>query len=90
MPKLDTAAQVDDVAGALGGRPVVAGIETVRGVADAREVLRSPVVACYFGAEDYIADLGGVRTPRQRRGGVGPGATSPWPPASPASPPSTW
>ncbi len=63
VPKLDSAAQVDDVAGALGGRPVVAGIETVRGVADAREVLRSPVVACYFGAEDYIADLGGVRTP---------------------------
>ena len=62
VPKLDTAAPVDEVAGALGGRPVVAGIETVRGVADAREVLRSPVVACYFGAEDYIADLGGVRS----------------------------
>jgi len=63
VPKLESAAQVDDLAGALGGRAVVAGIETVRGVADAREVLRSPVVACYFGAEDYIADLGGVRTP---------------------------
>jgi citrate lyase subunit beta/citryl-CoA lyase len=63
VPKLETAAQVGSVADALGGRPVVAGIETVRGVADAREVLRSPVVACYFGAEDYIADLGGVRTP---------------------------
>jgi citrate lyase subunit beta / citryl-CoA lyase len=64
VPKLDTAAQVDEVASSLGGgRAVVAGIETVRGVADARELLRSPVVACYFGAEDYIADLGGVRTP---------------------------
>ena len=62
VPKLESAAQVADVAGALGDRPVVAGLETVRGVADAREVLRSPVVACYFGAEDYIADLGGVRT----------------------------
>ena len=62
VPKLESAAQVADVAGALGHRPVVAGLETVRGVADAREVLRSPVVACYFGAEDYIADLGGVRT----------------------------
>ena len=43
-------------------REAAAGLETVRGVADAREVLRSPVVACYFGAEDYVADLGGVRT----------------------------
>jgi citrate lyase subunit beta/citryl-CoA lyase len=64
VPKLETADEVDQVTVALHGRPVVAGIETVRGVADAREVLRSPVVACYFGAEDYIADLGGVRTPR--------------------------
>ena len=63
VPKLESAAQVADMASALGGRPVVAGLETVLGVADAREVLRPPVVACYFGAEDYIADLGGVRTP---------------------------
>ncbi len=41
----------------------MAGLETVLGVADARELLGPPVVACYFGAEDYIADLGGVRTP---------------------------
>jgi citrate lyase subunit beta/citryl-CoA lyase len=47
----------------VGGRPVVAGLETVRGVADARDVLGDDVVACYFGAEDYVADLGGVRTP---------------------------
>lgn len=45
------------------GVPVVAGLETVRGVADAREVLGGSVAACYFGAEDYVADLGGVRTP---------------------------
>jgi citrate lyase subunit beta/citryl-CoA lyase len=63
VPKLDSAAQLVEVAGALGDRAVVAGLETVRGVADAREVLRSPVAACYFGAEDYVADLGGVRTP---------------------------
>jgi citrate lyase subunit beta/citryl-CoA lyase len=25
-------------------------------------VLGAPVTACYFGAEDYVADLGGVRT----------------------------
>jgi len=63
VPKLDTAEDVARVASALGGLPVVAGLETVRGVADARAVLRSPVAACYFGAEDYVADLGGVRTP---------------------------
>lgn len=45
------------------GVPVVAGLETVRGVADARDVLGGSVAACYFGAEDYVADLGGVRTP---------------------------
>lgn len=44
------------------GLPVVAGLETVRGVADARSILEG-VTACYFGAEDYVADLGGVRTP---------------------------
>ncbi len=32
-------------------------------MADARELLRPPVAACYFGAEDYVADLGGIRTP---------------------------
>lgn len=44
------------------GHPIVAGIETVRGVLDARGTLTGPVIACYFGAEDYVADLGGVRT----------------------------
>lgn len=62
VPKLESAAQRAQVADALGGRLVVAGLETVRGVADAREVLAPPVAACYFGAEDYVADLGGVRT----------------------------
>jgi citrate lyase subunit beta / citryl-CoA lyase len=63
VPKLEDAAQVAAVAAALGDRAVVAGLETVRGVADARDVLHAPVAACYFGAEDYVADLGGVRTP---------------------------
>ena len=62
VPKLDSLSTVEEAADVLSGRPVVAGIETVRGVADAREVLRTPVAACYFGAEDYVADLGGVRT----------------------------
>jgi citrate lyase subunit beta/citryl-CoA lyase len=62
VPKLESGTQRDEVATATAGRPLLAGIETVQGVVDAREVLRHPVVACYFGAEDYVVDLGGVRT----------------------------
>ncbi len=62
VPKLDSVGTLHAVAEAVAGRPVVAGLETVRGVVDAREVLGAPVTACYFGAEDYVADLGGVRT----------------------------
>jgi citrate lyase subunit beta/citryl-CoA lyase len=67
----DVAALPDGIAGVVVpkfeapvevGHPVVAGLETVRGVADARSILDG-VAACYFGAEDYVADLGGVRTP---------------------------
>ena len=61
VPKFDTIADRETVARAT-ELPVVAGIETVLGVADARLLLEPPVVACYFGAEDYIADLGGTRT----------------------------
>jgi len=40
------------------------GIETVAGVVSATEILRSDsVIAAYFGAEDYVLDLGGIRTP---------------------------
>ena len=63
VPKLETTEQVALVAEALAGRPVVAGLETVLGVLDARALLGGAVRACYFGAEDYVADLGGVRTP---------------------------
>jgi citrate lyase subunit beta/citryl-CoA lyase len=62
VPKLESVAQLDEVAAALDGHVIVAGLETVLGVADARLLLRPPVTACYFGAEDYIADLGGART----------------------------
>src|SRR5690606_28623203 len=53
VPKLHSAPQAEQVA---------TGLETVLGTADGRAVLTGPVVACYFGAEDYIADFGGVRT----------------------------
>lgn len=67
VPKVETREQLDVVAAALAeaGRElaVVAGIETARGVADCRDLLSHiAVLAAYFGAEDYIADLGGVRT----------------------------
>ncbi|MCD9624722.1 HpcH/HpaI aldolase/citrate lyase family protein [Rhabdothermincola salaria] len=63
VPKVETVGQLDRLEHLLGDRPVVAGLETVRGVVDARLLLQGPVVGCYFGAEDYVADLGGVRTP---------------------------
>ena len=68
VPKLESAAAVDAVSAALDaaghtGLAIAAGIETVAGVVDARSVTTHPRVRwCYFGAEDYVADLGGVRT----------------------------
>ena len=61
VPKLDSAAAATRALEL--GVAVVAGIETVRGVATAQQWLTSGLAACYFGAEDYVADLGGVRTP---------------------------
>lgn len=68
VPKIETIPDLDRVARELatagfGDLGVVAGIETALGVADARALLAHPqVVAAYFGAEDFIADMGGVRT----------------------------
>jgi len=54
-------AALDDAGHA--GLGILAGIETALGVADARPLLAHPrVIAAYFGAEDFIADMGGVRT----------------------------
>jgi citrate lyase subunit beta/citryl-CoA lyase len=67
VPKLETTDEVARAAAALDaagcpGVGIVAGIETARGVADARPLLAAPrVVGCYFGAEDFTADIGGVR-----------------------------
>jgi citrate lyase subunit beta / citryl-CoA lyase len=67
VPKLESLDEATRAATALDriGCPdvgIVAGIETARGVADARAVLSHPrVVACYFGAEDFTVDMGGVR-----------------------------
>ncbi|HJM32828.1 MAG: CoA ester lyase [Acidimicrobiales bacterium] len=68
VPMLDSSEAVEAVADALDAAghtdlPIMAGLETVAGVVDARTVTTHPRVAwCYFGAEDYVVDLGGVRT----------------------------
>jgi citrate lyase subunit beta/citryl-CoA lyase len=67
VPKLESVAEVQYVvdtltAAGIGHVGILAGIETALGLADAREILAHPaVVACYFGAEDFTADMGGVR-----------------------------
>ena len=68
VPMVETVEGLDRCARALaeagfGHLGIVAGLETGLGVADARSLLAHPqVIAGYFGAEDYIVDLGGVRT----------------------------
>jgi len=67
VPKLESPDEVDAVAAALtaadlGSLHVVAGAETAAGVERAQAICRPPVAACYFGAEDFVADIGGVRT----------------------------
>jgi citrate lyase subunit beta / citryl-CoA lyase len=68
LPKVDDAAVLDEVDGRLAARSlghllVVAGIETGKGVLDARQIASHPrVAAVYFGAEDLTADIGGERS----------------------------
>jgi citrate lyase subunit beta/citryl-CoA lyase len=64
VPETESADDLDRARSVLGEeKDLIAGLESARGVADAREILAdaSPAVA-YFGAEDYIADVGGRRT----------------------------
>ena len=68
VPKIDSVDALNTISAALeanglGQIGVIAGIETALGVADARLLLaHERVVAAYFGAEDFIADMGGIRT----------------------------
>ncbi|QJY49756.1 HpcH/HpaI aldolase/citrate lyase family protein [Pseudonocardia broussonetiae] len=68
LPKLERPEQLDDLRARLavrgrGDAVVVGGLETALGVADSRVLLEgSGLAAAYFGAEDYVADLGGRRT----------------------------
>ena len=67
LPKAETPCHVGDVAGLLADRRpdmrLIVGIETARGVADAFGLLTDGLDAIYFGAEDFVADVGGRRTP---------------------------
>jgi citrate lyase subunit beta/citryl-CoA lyase len=73
VPKLGTQQQLLQVRLALAEHAwsdavLVAGLETALGVADARALLAGAgpgggPSAAYFGAEDYIADIGGRRSP---------------------------
>lgn len=61
LAKAESAADLAALAGT--GLPVIAGIESARGVAEAVAIARGPgVVALYFGGEDFTADMGGRRT----------------------------
>lgn len=68
LPMVETTGQLDILFEILktqsrSGSTVVVGLETAGGVARAQELLSHPVAgAAYFGAEDFIADMGGVRT----------------------------
>ena len=64
LPKVESTTQSEKAALLLAdGVGIVAGIETAVGVADARLALAHPRVSgVYFGAEDFIADLGGIRS----------------------------
>jgi citrate lyase subunit beta / citryl-CoA lyase len=68
VPKVESPEQVAQIADALataglGELPVIAGIETAPGVHRVDALLTGPVTAAYFGAEDFVADMGGERTP---------------------------
>lgn len=68
VPKLESFTQVDEVVEALHTHSldhlgIVAGVETAVGVEHASTVFaHERVDVAYFGAEDYVTDLGGVRT----------------------------
>jgi len=69
VPKIENPRQLDNVGYALdntghGELHIIAGLETALGVLHSRELLHhSRVDAGYFGAEDFVADMGGKRSP---------------------------
>jgi citrate lyase subunit beta/citryl-CoA lyase len=63
LPKYEHPVELAQLRAALpAGALVIVGLESALGVADARPLLAEGPDAAYFGAEDFIADLGGRRT----------------------------
>lgn len=67
VPKVSSPHELAEVAALASdaGRPnlpIIVGIETARGVAAAHDIVSGPVLAVYFGADDFIADMGGRRS----------------------------
>jgi citrate lyase subunit beta/citryl-CoA lyase len=63
IPKVESREELEAARRQVGpGHEVVAGIETVKGVVHADAILCPAAFGAYFGAEDYITDLGGRRT----------------------------
>lgn len=67
IPKIESREGVEraiqELEGTPGASKIVVGIETVAGLDAVKEILSYPeVLGAYFGAEDFVADLGGVRT----------------------------
>jgi citrate lyase subunit beta / citryl-CoA lyase len=67
VPKLEAFGQIEQIREALWLQDmeqliVMAGIETAAGVYRVHELLGPPVRTVYFGAEDFVADMGGDRT----------------------------
>ena len=67
VPKVESVDDVGAIIDALARADrrdlgILVGVESAVGVARAEAVLQAPVRWCYFGAEDFVADMGGVRT----------------------------
>lgn len=63
LPKYQSVEEIPALRSQLAsGALVVVGLETVLGAADSRSLLAAGIDAAYFGAEDYIADIGGRRS----------------------------
>jgi citrate lyase subunit beta / citryl-CoA lyase len=64
LPKVETPAEIDILSAALPGMPIVAMIESARGVAGAREIAEVEAVArLAFGSWDFCTDIGASHTP---------------------------
>jgi citrate lyase subunit beta/citryl-CoA lyase len=64
VPKVEAPGNLQQVRALVGeGAAIVAGLESAHGVAAAEAILEQAPEGAYFGAEDYIADLGGSRSP---------------------------